>query len=113
MTRGRNKMDKNSDYQLLIMQNTIEYNNQDSDENMKNLTAELTRMITSIMYQIKISKASPDKKDSPKAQDNTTVVTDNKKSPQLKCGHYTKIGGVWTLKHEIGSPKLYELLINT
>ena len=113
MPRGRNKMDNKSDYQLLIMKYTIEYNNQDSDDNTNNLTADLTGMIASIMDQIKISKASPDKKDPPKAQDNTTVVSDNKKSPQLKCGNSTKIGGMWTLKHEIRSPKLYELLINT
>ena len=56
-------MDNKSDYQLLIMKDSIEYNNQDSNENMKNLTADLTGMIASIMDKIKISKTSPDKKD--------------------------------------------------
>ena len=79
---------------------------------MKNLTADLTLMIASMMDQIKISKASPDNKGSPKAQDTTTMVPANKKHPQLEGGNPTKIGGMWTLKHEIGSPKFYELLTN-
>ena len=31
----------------------------------------------------------------------------------MEGGHYTKLGGMWTLKHRISSPKLYELLIKT
>ena len=31
----------------------------------------------------------------------------------MEGGHYTKIDGMWTLKHEISSPKFYELLIKT
>ena len=41
------------------------------------------------------------------------MVPDNKRSPPLEGVHYTKIGGMWTLKHEISSPKFYELLIKT
>ena len=41
------------------------------------------------------------------------MVTDNKRSPPLEGGNYMKIGGMWTLKHEIRLPKLYELLIKT
>ena len=66
-----------------------------------------------MMDQIKISRSSPDKKDTPKAQYTTTVVPSNKKDPSLEGGHYKKIGGMCTLKHEISSPKLYELLIKT
>ena len=47
---------------------------------MKKLTEYLTGMIASIMDQIKISTSSPYKKDSPKAQDSTTAVPDNKKT---------------------------------
>ena len=94
MPNGRNKMDNNSDYQLLIMQATIESNNQYSDDKIKKLTADLTGIIASMMDQIKISKSSPDKKDSPKSQDTTTVVPANKKSPPLEGGHSTKIGGM-------------------
>ena len=113
MPSGRNKMDNKSDFQLLIIQATIESNKQDSNEKTKKLTADLTGMIASMMDQINMSKYSPYKKDSPKAQDTTTMVLDNKKSPPLEGGHSTKIGGMWTLKHEISSPKFYELLINT
>ena len=80
---------------------------------MKNLTADLKEMITLMMDQIKISKSSPDKKTPPKAQDSTTLVPSKNKSPSLKVGHYKKIGGIWTLKHYIRSPKFYELLIKT
>ena len=45
MPNGRNKMDNNSDYQLLIMQAIIESNNQYSDDKIKKLTADLTGMI--------------------------------------------------------------------
>ena len=43
------------------------------------------------MDQIKISKSSPDNKDSPKAQDNTTVVPDNNKSLPSKGVNYEKM----------------------
>ena len=74
-------MDNKSDDQLLITQDTIEANNQDYDDKMKNLAQDLIGMISSMMDQIKISKSSPDKKDSPKAQDLTTVSPSNKKDP--------------------------------
>ena len=50
--------------------------------------------------------------DSPKYCDTTTVVLSNNKDPPLEGEHSTKISGMWTLKHEIISPKFYELLIN-
>ena len=68
-------------------------------------------MITSMMDQIKIPKLSPDKKYLTKDQDFNTVVTPNKKSLSLEIGHSTKIGVMCTIKHDISSPKFYELLI--
>ena len=65
------------------------------------------------MDQINIYKSSPDQKDSPKDQYPTNVIPDDRRSPQLDGGHSTKIGGIWTIKHEIISPKFYELLVNT
>ena len=41
----------------------------------------------------------------------TTLALDNRRAPPLDGGNYTKIGGMWNLKHDIRSPKLYELLI--
>ena len=79
---------------------------------MNNLTEDLTAIITSMMEYINSQKSSPDQKDSPKDQDPTTVVPDNKKDSLLEGRHYTKIGGMWTLKREISSPKFYEILIN-
>ena len=95
------------------MQDTLEANSQYFDEKMKNITEDLTAMITSMMYHIKISKSSPDRKDSTKAQDPTTVVPDDKRDSPLEGGNFTKIGGMRTLKHEINPPKFYELLIKT
>ena len=39
------------------------------------------------------------------------MVPANNKSPPLEGGRSTKTGGMWTYKHEISSPKFYELLI--
>ena len=41
------------------------------------------------------------------------MVTANRRDPPLEGGNYTNIGGMWNCKHEIISPKLYELLIKT
>ena len=77
--------------QLLVIQDMIEDNRQYSDEKMKSLIVDLTAMITSMMDQITFSKSSPDKKDAPKDQYPTTVVTANKKSPPLEGVCYTKL----------------------
>ena len=43
----------------------------------------------------------------------TTTVQSNRRAPPLEGGHSTNISGMWTLKHEISTTKLYELLIKT
>ena len=86
------------------MQATIESNTQYYGDKIKKPTKYLTAMIISMVYQINISKSSPDNKDSPKAQDNTTFLPDNKRVLTLEDGNYTEKGGMWTLKHEIRSP---------
>ena len=63
MPKGSNNMDNNLENQLLMMQAMIESKNQDYDEKMKKPAADITGMITSMMYQIKMSKSSPDNKD--------------------------------------------------
>ena len=50
---------------------------------------------------------------SPMAHDTTNIVPDKKKDTPLEGGHSTKISAMWNLKHEIRSPKFYELLIKT
>ena len=106
-------MNNKSDYQLLVMQATIESNRQDSDETLKNPTESLIAMITSMMDQIKISKSSSETNDLPKSRDPTTVIQANNRDTPLGGGNYEKNGGMWNLKHEIRSPKFYELLIKT
>ena len=65
------------------------------------------------MYQNNNSKSSPTQKDTSTPPYPTTVVPTNRRDPPLEGGHSTKIGGMWTLKHENSSPKFYELLNNT
>ena len=89
------------------MRAAIESKRENFEDKMKNITEYLTEMIASIMDKIKISKSSPEKKDSPKSYDPTTVVPYNKKGPPLEGRHYTKIGGMWNLKHDIILPKFY------
>ena len=83
------------------------------DYKIKNPTEDRTAMIASIMDQIKISKSSTDKKDHPRVQYTTTVVPDNKKDPQSEGGNSTRNGVMWNLKHDISSPRFYEILIKT
>ena len=59
------------------------------------------------------SKFSPSQKDLSTPPDPNTVLPANKRDPPLDRGNSTKIGGMWTLKHKISSPKLYELIIKT
>ena len=65
------------------------------------------------MDHIKFSKSSLDKKDSPKAQNITTLVPSIKKATSSEGENSTKNGGMWTIKHDISSPKLYGILIKT
>ena len=60
-----------------------------------------------------ISKSSTDQKDTLTPLDPTTTVRTTRRAPPLEGGHSTKIGDMWSLKHEISSPKFYELLIKT
>ena len=106
-------MNNKSDEHLRIMQATIESNKQDYDEKMKKLTEYLTAMITPMMDHIEIYKSSPDQKYSPKDQDPTTIVPDNNRYPPFEGGHSTKIVSMWTLKHDISSPKFNELPTKT
>ena len=55
----------------------------------------------------------PTQNDTSTPPDPTTVVPEMRRGPQLEGGQCTKIGGMWNLKHEISSPKLYELLRKT
>ena len=41
------------------------------------------------------------------------MVPANKRAPPLDGVKSTEIGGMWTLKHEISSPKFYKLIIKT
>ena len=117
MPKGDNNMDNKYDEQFLTMQSTIESDRQESDEKITNLTFDLKEIITltikSMMAWNNNSKSSQDKKDSPKPPEPTYVVPTNRRSPPLDDVHNTRIGGMWTLNHDISSPKLYELIFKT
>ena len=114
-------MGKRSDEQFLVIQDTIEANRKETvekkmntDEKLTQITEDLkvlTETIKSMMDQTKKSKLSPAQKYTSTPTDPTTVVLANRRAPTLYMGHPNKIGGMWTLKHEIRSPKFYELLI--
>ena len=53
------------------------------------------------------SKFLPSQKNTLNPLDPTTVVSANRRSPPLDAGHSIKIGVMWTLKHDINSPKFY------
>ena len=84
-----------------------------TDEKLTQLIETLNNFTAFIMDQTNNYKSSPNQKDTSTPPDPTAVVPSNKKGPPLEGGHYTNICGMWTLKHEISSPKFYELLINT
>ena len=94
-------MGNKSDDHLLVIQATIDANRQNSEYKMKNLTEDLTEMIASRMYQIKMSKYSIDKNNPKNLQYAINVVLDNKKASPFEGGNSTKNGGIWTLKHDI------------
>ena len=120
-------MDTKSDEKLLIIQAIIEAIKQEADEKqmktaekqmktdekITQLTENLQVLTALMMDQSNISKSSPTHKDTSTPQYITTVVPTNRRAPSLEGGHSTKIGGMWNLKHEIRSPKFYELLIKT
>ena len=98
------------------MKATIDTNRQYYGDKMNKQESnpdKITAMVKKMIDQIQISNFSPDNRYLPKSQDTTAAVSDNKKSPPLKGGNSTKVGGMWNLKHDIRSPKLYQLLIKT
>ena len=112
------------DDQLLVIQNYIDTNKQATDELRKDCDdlkkklnkhySEFSNIKTFINKVLGNNQNSlTDNMDSHKSQDPTAVILDKNKSPPLEDGNSTKIGGMWTLKHDISSPKLFELLIKT
>ena len=84
-----------------------------TDEKLAHLTEGLKVLSAFIMNQTNNYKFPKSQKDTLNPQDPTTVVPDNRRAPPLDRGKSNKIGGMWNPKHEISSPKLYELLIKT
>ena len=80
---------------------------------MKDIKETLKVFTTFMMDQTNISKYSPTQKDTSTPPDPTNMLLTNRRDPPLEGVHYTKIGGMWSLKYEIRSPKFYELLVKT
>ena len=125
-------MDTKPDEQFFFIKATIETNKQEADNTHKKTDEKLTlltdnqnetnekitllteylQVLTALMiYKNNISKSSPYQKYTSTPPEPTTVVPTNRRDPQLEGGHSTKIVGMWTLKNDISSPKLYDLLI--
>ena len=84
-----------------------------TDEKLTQIIENLQVFTAFMMDQTNISKSSPTHKDTLTPTDSNTVVPTNRRDPPLEGGHSTKTGGMWTLKHDISSPKFYELLMKT
>ena len=109
-------------YQLLVIQALVDNNKRVTDK-IKQNNDELKNKLNRNYFEFSEIKlllnrfmghnqtSSPEQVDSPKSQDLATVVLDKKRYPPLRVGHSTKIGGMWILKQEIISPKLYKLLV--
>ena len=66
-------MDKNSDDQFFIMQDTINSNSEKMEKQDYKVDS-IMGMVKNMMDQIQISNSSTYKMDSPKSQDPTTMV---------------------------------------
>ena len=106
------------------MQASVETNKQVTDEiNQDNF--ELNKKLNKHDFEFSDIKAFlnnvlvqdctyyPDNMDPQKEQNPTNVVQANNIDPPLEGGNYTKIRGMWTLKHETRSTKFNELLTKT
>ena len=82
-----------------------------TDEKLTHLTENINNLTAFMIDQNNIPKSSPTQKDTSNPPAPTTLVPIKRRDPSLEGGHYTKIGGMWTLKHEINSPKFYDILI--
>ena len=114
MPKGGNNMDNKSYEQFLIIQAKFYAYKQETNEKLTQITEDpkvLTETFTSMIDQTNNYKLSPAHKDTSNSTKPTTVVPSKRRAPPLDGGHYTKIGGMWNLKHDISSPKFYELLI--
>ena len=96
-----------------IVNNKQEFKSEMKDvkEDIKDIKEKLNKITTCMMDQTNISKSSPAQKDTSTPPDPTTTVQTSRKAPPLEGGISGKIGGMWTLKHEISPPRFYELLI--
>ena len=105
---------RNSEYQFILMEVTIEKKKemkpemkdikQEMKAEMKDIKETLKVFTTFMMDHNNIPKFSPTQKDTLTPPNPTTVVLTNRRDPPLEGGHSTKIGGIWTLKHDISSP---------
>ena len=82
-----------------------------SDEKLTQITEDLKVLTAFMMEQTNNYKFSLAQKDTSTPLYPTTVVPAKRRATPMDGGQYTKTGGVWTLKHDISSPKFYELLI--
>ena len=106
-------MENKSRYQFILMKEEIENNKQEMKAEMKDIKETLKTFTSFMMDQTNISKSSPAQKDTSTPPDPTTTVQTNRRAPPLEGGISENIGGMWTLKYEISSPRFYELLIKT
>ena len=100
-----------SDDKIMQFKSKMKANKQDSDEKIM-LFIETLKVLTAFMMDPTNNyKYSPTQKDTWTTLEPITLVPTNRRTPPLEGGHYTNIGDMRTLNHDISSQKFYELLI--
>ena len=84
-----------------------------TDDKLTHITENLKVLTSFMMDQTNNLKFSPAQRYASTPPEPTTMIPANRRGPPLDGGNSAKIGGMWTLKHEISSPKFYEILIKT
>ena len=102
---------QDSDEKMMQFKADMKDNKQDSDEKMMQFTETLKVLTAFMMDQTNNSISSQTQKDTSTHLYPTTMVLATRRAPPLEGGHYTKIGGMWTPKHETSPPKFYEPLM--
>ena len=102
---GKN-MDANLEDQILIIKASIDNNNKatgktykDTDYKLDNIEKQIEKLID------KLENSSPNIMETRNPKDCAAVVHGNRKFTSLEGGNFNTIGIMWTLKHDISSPK--------
>ena len=103
--RSKN-MDAKLEDQILIIKASIDNNNKSTGNKYKDTDYKLDKIEKQIEKLIdKLENSSPNMIETRNPKDCAAVVHGNRKFTSLEGGNFNTIGIMWTLKHDISSPK--------